>query len=359
MISFVAISATLLAPRCAHAQVVTEKASTAMGDYIRAEAKYVRAQGLFLESAATARKINAEAAAIEIDNSVAYVKAYWKRKSVWEEEWRKRHPTMIEQEKKTQEVWRDRIKNLPESILKSDVTDQLNWLFREMSGPALAVEYLSPGNPLSDPRLNAALTETDINQIWLTDGGRGSKLVFRLAEPRILETRWPPALRAPEFKPAREEFEAAREAMLKEIQQNKGPLSDEGGKRLVKTTDQLLTALNDAYPSQRRASPAEFLDYNDAKRFLKTLLLGVVRTIKTDDRSLFQSDHRFRGKSLLELVQYMYQNGLLFAKNPEGGEGVYGKLFLRMRGLYMTLVPDRLADGPEKREPAAEKNGQF
>jgi hypothetical protein len=55
----------------------------------------------------------------------------------------------------------------------------------------------------------------------------------------------------------------------------------------------------------------------------------------------------------------MYQNGLLFAKNPEGGEGVYGKLFLRMRGLYMTLVPDRLADGPEKREPAAEKNGQF
>ena len=56
------------------------------------EARYVRAQGLFLESAADARKINAEAVAVELDNSVAYVRAYWKRKSIWEEEMRKRRP---------------------------------------------------------------------------------------------------------------------------------------------------------------------------------------------------------------------------------------------------------------------------
>ena len=69
----------------------------------------------------------------------------------------------------------------------------------------MAAQYLS-GEQLPDPRLNAVLTERDIKQIWVTDGGRGSEFVFRLAEPRILETRWPPALRPPAFKPVREEF---------------------------------------------------------------------------------------------------------------------------------------------------------
>ena len=220
-----------------------------------------------------------------------------------------------------------------------------------MSGPALAAQYLS-GEQLPDPRLNAVLTERDIKQIWVTDGGRGSEFVFRLAEPRILETRWPPALRPPAFKPVREEFEAARDAMFKESEQNKEPMSYEGGKRLMKATDQLLTALDDAYPSERRTVPAEFLDYNDAKRFLQSLVLGVMRTIKTDDRSLFQNDLRFRGRTLLELIQYMSQNGLLFKKNPAGGEGVYSKLFLDMRSLYVVLAPDKSAA-----EKPAEKNG--
>ena len=223
-----------------------------------------------------------------------------------------------------------------------------------MSGPALAVQYLS-GEQLPDPQLNEALTETDIKQIWVTDGGRGSKFVFRLAEPKILETRWPPALREADFTPAREEFEAARETMLKESQRNKGPLSDESGKRLIRAVNELLTALEDAYPRERRAEPAEFLDYNDARRFLQTLLFGVTRTIKTDDRSLFQSDRRFHGKTLLDLLQYMYQNGLLFAKNPEAGERVYSKLFLKMREPVRGSWPNKSAGGPEKLEPAAEK----
>ena len=356
MVGFVAVSATLLGPRGARAQ------RTPMGDYITAEARYVRAQGLFLESAAIARKVNAEAVAIEIDNSVAYVKAYWERKRIWEEEWRKRHPTMLQREKTIQDMLQRQIRDIPEYVLKSDPTSQLNWLLRKMSGAAVAAQYLT-AEELPDARLNATLTETDISQIWVTDGGRGSEFVFRLAEPRILETRWPPALRPPEFKPVREEFETARDAMLKESEQNKGPVSYEGGKRLMKATDQLLTTLNDAYPSERRAVPADFLDYNDAKRFLQSLALGVIRTIKTDDRSLFQEDRRFHGKTLLELLQYMSQNGLLFKKNPAGGEGVYSKLFLEMRSLYLVLAPDKPAGGVEKLEPVVEKpaakNGAF
>ena len=206
-------------------------------------------------------------------------------------EWRKRHPTMLQREKQIQEMLQRQIGDIPENVLKSDPTDQLNWLLRKMSGAAVAAQYLS-SEELPDPRLNAALTETDINQIWVTDGGRGSEFVFRLAEPRILETRWPPALRAPAFKPGGRSSKRPGTQCSRRARQNR-PVSYEGGKRLMKATEQVLTALNDAYPSERRAVPAEFLDYSDAKRFLQSLVLGVMRTIKTDDRSLFQNDHRF------------------------------------------------------------------
>ena len=135
---FVVLSAALLSPRCTHAQTtyIVHEGATPLSATISAEARYVRAQGQFLESAAAARKVNAEAVAIEIDNSVAYVKAYWKRKSVWEEEYRKRHPTVVQLEKQVQENLRHCMREQYQRFLKSDVTDQLNWLLRGMSGPA-------------------------------------------------------------------------------------------------------------------------------------------------------------------------------------------------------------------------------
>ena len=333
-------------------------ARTPISDLIDAQANYVAAQGYYVESSARARKINAEAAAVEIDNWVKHVEAYYKRKAIWKEEWKKEHPSMVEREDKIQALWRHKMKDQYQDLLKADVTEQLNWLLRAVSSTALAAKYLPADQNLTDEQkaeLNMPLAERDINLIWLTDGGRGGKFVFRLAEPKMLETRWPWALRAPEFQEGRDSFEAAREALLKETADSKAPLSYESGDRLMKAASQLLVALDEVYPDDRRKVPAIFLEYNDGKRYLQTLLLQVVRAIKSDDRSLFKSDLRFHGTTLPELIQYMCQNGLLFAKTPDGSEGVYAKLFSGMRKLYVILGPDKSAEPSEKRAPGLEK----
>jgi hypothetical protein len=325
-------------------------AQTVLGDQIRAQAAYIRASGLYLESAAEARKINAEAVAVEIENSVKSVETYWNRKSIWEEEYRKRNPNHMEREKRLQEVFRRRIREQYIDLMKTDVSEQLNWLLRELSTTALAIRY-DPRAQEADSQmgqLNGRLTERDKGQIWLNDGGRGSKLVFCLAEPKPLETRWPVGLRVPEFKEAREEFESAREAALAEIHERKGVPSYESGQRLIKATNGLLTTLDEAYPHERLSEPAEFLEYLDAKRYLQMLLSGVLRTIKTSDRSLFENNLQFHGETLLDLIEYMYRNGLLFSKPVAGGEGVYNKLFLGMRNMYVVFGADKPGGGSEK-----------
>ena len=320
---------------------------------IHERAVYLAACGDMAESMAIARKIQAEAVALELDNSVKFVEAYWKRKAIWKENYGKDHPTEIQRTEEIRKQWEHLIKDLPDWFTKSDVTGQLNCLLGKMSSPAMAVQYLST-KQLNDPRLQIALTERDINQLWTTDGGRGAKFVFRIANPRPIETRWPPALRAPEFKKFREEFEAAREAMIEEFRQDKGPLSYECGDRLMKADDGLLTTLEEVYPRDRRKAVTDFLDYHDAKSFLQSLVLGVLRARKGADHSLFQEGHGFHGKTVLELLQYMYENGLLFAKNPEGGEGTYKKLFDGMRNIYVILSQDEAAGEPEKHKPAVE-----
>jgi len=70
-------------------------------------------------------------------------------------------------------------------------------MFRELSGPMLAEEYVHSGQPLANSQLDEPLTPRDVTQIWLTDGGsKGSQLVFSAAEGNVMETRWPPALRS-------------------------------------------------------------------------------------------------------------------------------------------------------------------
>ena len=69
--------------------------ATPLSTVIEAQAKYVAAHGDFLESVATARKIHAEAFALEIENSVRYVDAYFERREKNREWAAKRKRTII------------------------------------------------------------------------------------------------------------------------------------------------------------------------------------------------------------------------------------------------------------------------
>jgi hypothetical protein len=310
---------------------------------VEAEAKLVEAQGSFLESAATARKINADAVAKEIENSVAFVKAYFDRR----EENRKRRleeagGNLQDHLATAEEAEKKRITTLFQNTLKGDVTSDLNWLLRELSGPTMAVHYMSR-ETLAD--FDVALSPQDLEQIRLTDGARGnSKIVVTADDGTPLKTQWPFALKGAEFDSARKEFEAARDRVVQEIQTN-GRAGGESGTRLLKATDQLMTTLDTVYSEQERMKQDVFMRYNSGKIFLKNLVAQVTRAITSNDRQVFDGSLQFKGKTMVDLIQHMCQTGLLFDRPQEDGNRVYAGLFAKMRNLYITLAPDNNVGG--------------
>jgi hypothetical protein len=318
------------------AQVIMSHGGTRYSFGVEAEAQYITAQGAFLESAATARKINAEAVALEIQNSVDYVNAYFKRQEL-NKEWREKlkspeHETYLEHEKKMKEVMALRIDQYFTDTLKGDVTKELNYLLQNL----YFVQYMSPGDLKP---LDAPLSKEQLKQIWLTDGGPGnSRLVFNLGSGDMLKSPWPYVLRGPDFAAQRNDFELSRDALVKEIRE-KGEAGPENGERLRQSVVQLWDTLEKAYPDERRREPAEFLEYSAAKGFLQSMLVQIDRALKTNDSSVFSGSLDFKGETLLSLLQHMSKLGLTFDRPRPGGEAVYKALFMSMRELYLERAP--------------------
>jgi hypothetical protein len=304
---------------------------------IEARASLVAAQGEFLESVAIARRIHADAYALEIQNAVEEVKAYFERRRMNREivlQEKGNRPDIIRD--KTQKAMETYVKRDLHDLLKqTDPTKQLNWLLAELCGPTMAVQYLGGSEALPD--LNERLTDDAKAQIWLTDGGRaGSRLEFRLGEGKALDTPWPAGLRRERFDPLRAEFEAARDELVKEVEAT-GRVSEPTRDRLIMATNGLLVTLEEVFPSAERQESSVFLEYHAAKQYLRSLVAQVNRAVSTNDRSVFSGSLRFQGNTILELIQHMYQSGLVFASPKEGGERIYRNLVQSLRNVYVNL----------------------
>jgi len=336
-------SADVILAQPYHYIVPRGRGATPLSTVIEAQADLVYSQGQFLESAAIARRIHAEAYAQEIQNSIEEVKAYFERRRINRETVlaeKGNRPDIIRAKK--QEAMESYIKkDLHELLKQADVTKQLNWLLAELCGPAMSVQYLGRGDSL--PELNDSLSEDAKAQIWLTDGGSaGRRLEFKLSDGKVLDTPWPSGLRRERFESLRKEFEAARDELIKEIEAN-GQVSDATRDRLMLATNQLLVTLEEAFPDVDRKDSSIFLEYHAARLYLKSLVGQVNRAISTNDRTVFTGALRFQGTTILELIQHMYQSGLMFAPHKEGGERVYKNLVQSLRNLYINLPTVRPA----------------
>jgi len=302
---------------------------------IEAEADYIIAQGEFQKSVAIARKINAEAVAQEIQNSVDYVKAYFERRDI-NKAWREKneYKTDFERLEIEQKAMEKNINEYFQNTLKGDVTRELNYMLNKL----YFVQYMSPGdlNPLDSP-----LNEVDLKQIYLTDG---RQLVFNASNPQALQTPWPYALRDEKFAKDRKELEDSREMLVREIQE-KGQAGTESGERMMKAVNQLLVTLETVYPDEKRRDLNIFPEYDSAKNYLNSLIVQVNRARTTTDQRIFDKSLRFQGKTLLNLIQYMCQNGLMFSKPQPGGDRVYKPLFTNMRHLYLTMGSEKKDGG--------------
>ncbi len=322
----------ILPPRWGHG-------GTPLSFAIEAQASLVAAQGDFLESVAVARRIHAEAYAQEIQNSVEEVKAYFERRRI-------NRAAVLEEKGNRPDIIREKKRKAAEDYMKKDLHDllnqadlskELNWLLAELCGPTMAVQYQVGSEAL--PELNERLSEEDKARIWLTDGGSaGSRLEFKLSDGKVLDTPWPPGLRREPFDAARTEFETARDELVKEVEAT-GRVSERTRNRVILATNELLVKLEQVFEDRHQSSV--FLEYNAAKQYLRSLVAQVNRAISTNDRTAFAGGLRFQGNTIVELIQHMYQSGLMFAPHKPGGEGAYRHLVQSLRNLYLNLPAGR------------------
>lgn len=323
-----------------HIRLPRAAGATPLSTIIEAEAKYLAAWGDLMESAAIARKINAEAVEQELKNWVDGVDAYFRRREL-NRQWRqKEDPNYLGWLQRRRSVLDEMMKKQFHEVLRGDVTDEMNCLLTRLSGPALAYRYHLDGGAPDNWGIDGELPAENLSQIFLSDSGpAGSRLIFSAADPKVLEVKWPPALRGPDFNASRTRFQTTRHAALEEIG-SKGQVTHETSEKLIGTLNRLLVLLETAYPRQRRREPADFLTYYSAKRYLRSLTAQVHRMIRTSDRALFDGSLRFQGGSVVDLVLHMDRMGLSFAKPPSGDKRVYVSLAKQMRRVWLFLGPD-------------------
>lgn len=328
------------------------RSGTALSAQIQAEAQYLLTRGELAKSVAVARRIHADAVAQEIQNSVDYVDAYFRRKALNRKYRAETNPNHLQREIKQQSVRELQLKDLPEEFLNSDVTEKLNWLLAELSGPTLALQYVagqvsvvdSETGPkvsgqymagqiqLDDFESGRELTKEDTALIQFSDG----RVTFSAADNQMLKTKWPWALRAPQFDVARRQFQSAREQVLTEIKSD-GEVKYESGERMMKALNDLLVELKRAYPQDKLKERDTVLQYITAKRYLASLTAEATATLQGMDHSMFNGSLGFTDGSVIDLIRHMDGKGLVFAPPSPEGQRVYRSLLSEMRSLYSVL----------------------
>jgi hypothetical protein len=308
-----------------------------MSIMVDAQARYLVAQGDCIESFAVARKINAEAYAVELKNWVDGIDTFFKGRELNRLWRRKENPSYLDHLKTAENTREKVMREQFETFCKGDLTNKLNWLLAKLSGPAIQAQYL--GASPSVPALAQPLSDKDKHQIWITDGGRkGSQLVCRLSDGDVLATAWPVGLRNAQCDAGRQMYDESLNKL------KAGGNVDETHRQCVAALNDLFTALDEAYPhEERRKDCYFFLEYNGAKSFLRSLMAQAARIAETTDSNVFAGELRFEGKTVQNLIQHMSQHGVHFAPCRPGGEGVYEALLRDLSNIYVALGNDPIA----------------
>jgi len=332
-----------------HIYIPPSYGATPASTIINAEAARIAAVGYFLERYARAERHHQMAVEHRIKNLRLWVETYFDIREINHLRRLQRNPNYRMRQAKQLEVKKERITKFFHTVLEGDVTEELNWLLRELSGPTVALQYMPESQELA-AFLRQPLDERDLSNLRVTDG----QLTLRLDDPEALAFRWPRALRGEKFTPARNDFEQTRKYLREEVEKldPETPLSHSREKQLIDTVNRLSAILEQDYPRERRKNPADFLEYNRGRRFLQALPAQIYGLVDSNDRWLLDDKYRFKGKDVKDLIRHMYQNGLEFAAPERGDEGTYKKLFTGLREIYVRMTDDSKMPGTQAARPA-------
>ncbi|HEV3345248.1 MAG TPA: hypothetical protein VG125_33025 [Pirellulales bacterium] len=337
--------AWLTAPPDASAQFVRcpQSSVSLLTDAIFADAALlVNAQANFLVATGVSRKLHAEAASMEMDNSVKWVKTYFERRRLNREARAAENPGYIERLEKRQELYRRIVdKNLP--AMGTDLSDDINKMLREILTNASYSVFMSDASgKVYSSQHNAELSADDRRNILVREGKVSGKtpLPIRIDDSRSARMRWPPVLRQERFEAVRKSLEDARESAIGDVKIEQ-EVTAKNEDRLKKAVDNLRDELAAYYRDCPKPMPYEdWLAYKTARCSLEAMAVQTFLLVETQNTAAFDGSYRFHGKTVAELLQHMIGKGLEFAPAPPGGQKTYERLYDSVRGFYLELVPE-------------------
>jgi serine/threonine protein kinase len=316
------------------------RGETARSFAIEAEADYLESYGRMHESLAVARKIHAESYSKELDNWIKFVEVYWKREALYRQAYREAHNSEWKLDQERQERMKQRVAEQYRAVLRGgpDITRDMNWVLREISNSTISYQLDVGDKGVYQAEFNPTLSKEELKHIQLKEGRPGEgPLVFSAADGYVASSGWPAGLRGNECKAARDNFDRARDAVFQEARSTQ-KISDGSRVSLIRAIDGLFVALDRAYPREKRQQDTKaFSEYTIARQCLRSYVGTLQRTISSNDASALGSREQFQGGTLVELIQYMYRNGLEFAPPKPGAEGLYRNLFEYLRQLYIRV----------------------
>lgn len=317
---------------------------------IYAQADLIRAQSVAAVRYGAARKLHAEAYSKELDNWKKELRVYWERKTLAEQ--KKLELDQVRQIAKMKylndQKWQysrlwERLKNHPElSNTKIRNGKALNFLLSRLAASSLPYRY----DPDSSRYSNAALKQLDLDNetlrnLTLSQG----PFKFNAGEPMDgTISLWPYILRWDEFLASRTAFEQAREAVARESE-NRGRASV----ATIQTMESALLKLTKQYHGSDKVAKwvkerNRFSQFYAGDRFLQELDREIRQLEKTGDIRPFRSGSRYSpesdGDHVVSLLCFMNRNGIEFAPATPGSEFAYHDLFVKMRGLYLTVAEE-------------------
>jgi hypothetical protein len=344
---------SIMSPSSLQAQVIIQRSAvgTAQSALIQAQADFVVAQGINLKLTAQARQINAAAVEHEMKNSVLWIHTYFERRRLNREYREQESPGFQELQKRRTALARKIIEARPEMLLQGDITNDLNMMIQDMLANVSFDAFL-PDSELMAAGENLVLTPEEIHHLLLSENkdSQGRALKFRADQAEVLEVKWPTLLRQEEYNSVRKEFESARDAAIETLKAGKD-LTAVQEKRLMDSVDALSSRLADRFNPEGE-SAQRMLMYLSAKRYIQSLAVATYRIVEIGKDAVASDSRKFKGKTVVELLQHMMSQGLEFAAPEAGDEGTYRKMFSLIRSIYLKTNPGAAATAGNEKDAA-------
>lgn len=321
---------------------------------------------------AEADALHSEARLIDAETRISNARAYQEEVKSWMAKVRARWDSQILAQKKAVELnhakqirklqylndrkWNnhrhwDRYRNHPE-LTGVSVTNglALNFLLDRLAAvSALPYRFEAEGSRYGDE----VLGDLTIQPEWLQyvalkqEGVKFTAADFN--NSRI--EHWPFFLQWEEFDSARQEYEAARQVIVRESTEE-GKAKPVSVKQMQYALSRLSHEFHASTKAKRWASEHRSLTkYKNTSRFLYELDREIRRLEETGDIRPFQSnagwETTMNDGHIVSFLSFMNRNGIRFAPPESGGEFVYHNLFQMMRALYLTVEDDDVSTRPE------------